>query len=157
MANYRRVFLDGYSYFLTVTTYKRNPILIENIGLLRKSFAFAKSKFDFNIEEIVILPDHFHIIITVERAADYPKIISTIKRYFSKHCDSKYTKDITQSSSRIKKRYSPVWQKRYFEHTIRDEKDYAQKIEYMKYNPVKHGLIDNADDWKYSSFYKKSR
>ncbi len=131
MANYRRVFLNGYSYFLTVTTYKRNPILIENIDLLRKSFAYAKSKFDFTIEDIVILPDHFHVIITVSNAKDYPKIISTIKRFFSQYCDSKYTKHITQSPSRIKKGYSPVWQKRYFEHTIRDEKDYLEKIQYI--------------------------
>ena len=75
MPNYTRIFLNGYSYFLTMKTYQNNPILIQNIELLRKSFKESKSKYSFEIEAIVILPDHIHMIITPEKAEDYPHII----------------------------------------------------------------------------------
>jgi len=148
---YRRVFLDGYSYYITMVTHARNPILIKNIDLLRKSFAYAKSLFSFRIEAIVILPDHIHMIIKVDYAKDYPKIISSIKRYFSKRCDPKFYEGIYQSKSRIKQGYNAVWQKRFYEHTIRDEKDYQERLQYIYNNPVKHGLTDNIYHWQYSS------
>ncbi|MDD3591472.1 MAG: transposase, partial [Sulfurovum sp.] len=75
MANYKRMFLDGYSYFITVVTYERRPILIDNIDLLRESFRQTKKYYHFDINEIIIMPDHFHMIITPSNATDYPKII----------------------------------------------------------------------------------
>jgi putative transposase len=83
--NYKRIFLNGYSYFLTIKTYQKNPILIKNIQLLRASFKESKSKYSFKIEAIVILPDHIHMIITPEKSEDYPHIIRTTKTYFSRH------------------------------------------------------------------------
>ena len=153
---YRRIFLDGYCYYITIVTHSRNPILIENIELLRKSFSYAKSLFSFQIKSIVILPDHIHMIIEVTHAKDYPKIISSIKRYFSKHCDPKFCEGIYQSKSRTKQGYNLVWQKRFYEHTIRDEKDYQTKIQYINNNPLKHRLVQNIHDWKYCSFNFKS-
>ena len=151
---YKRLFLDGYDYFITVVTYERNPILIDNIELLRESFRYAKTKFVFDINAIVILPDHFHMIIKVEIPEDYPKIISTIKRYFSKKCDPEFYAHLIQSESRIKQNYKPVWQKRFYEHTIRDEKDYKVRLDYIHYNPVKHGYVNSASMWEHSSFKK---
>ncbi|ADV45883.1 REP-associated tyrosine transposase [Nitratifractor salsuginis] len=127
MANYRRVFLDGYSYYLTIVTYRRNPILIDNLSLLRCAFAYSKECFDYRIDAIVILPDHFHMIITSKRADEYPAIISTIKRYFSQYCDPKHYVHMAQSASRYRRRLKPIWQKRFFEHTIRNEKDFLKK------------------------------
>ena len=72
MSNYKRVFEQNYSYFITVVTHQRNPILINQIDLLRDSFKEAKQHYAFNIEAIVILPDHFHMIISPERAQAYP-------------------------------------------------------------------------------------
>ena len=152
MANYKRIFLDGYSYYLTVVTYRRNPILIENIELLRESFLYSKQKYQFTIEAIIVLPDHFHMIITPNYAKDYPNIIKAIKFYFSKHCNEKYYKHIQQSLSRDKRGLKPIWQKRYYEHTIRDEKDMKEKIEYIYNNPIKHGYVSNIKDWIYSSY-----
>jgi putative transposase len=152
MSNYKRIFLDGYSYYITIVTYERNPILLQHIDLLRESFAYAKTKFDFSLHDIVILPDHFHMIISVSEAKMYPKIISSIKRYFSQRCDASYTKHILQSYSRTKQGYNPIWQKRYYEHTIRDEKDYMEKRIYMYHNPVKHGYTNNVETWRYGSF-----
>ena len=151
---YRRLFLDGYDYFITVVTYERNPILIDNITLLRESFRYAKTKFDFSIDAIVILPEHFHMILKVENAEDHSKIISTIKRHFSKHCDPKFYAHIIQTQSRKQQNYKPVWQKRFYEHTIRDEKDYKIRLDYIHFNAVKHGYVDSAVKWKYSSFNK---
>lgn len=82
MANYKRVFEDGYSYYLTMVTHRRNPILTENIALLRKSFAVSKQKYDYNIDAIVILPDHIHMIITPKYAKEYPFIVRAIKLIF---------------------------------------------------------------------------
>ena len=72
MPNYKRIFLNGYSYFLTIKTYQNNPILLKNIELLRESFKEAKKKYQFQIEAIVILPDHIHTIITPNKAEEYP-------------------------------------------------------------------------------------
>jgi len=152
MPNYRRVFEDGYSYFLTVITYQRNPILIDNIELLRESFRQSKQKYRYSIEAIVILPEHFHMMITPENATDYPRIVGAIKAYFSRYCD---IEALEQSQSRNKKRYKPVWQKRYFEHTIRNEKDFELHLNYIKQNPVKHGLVESALEWEYSSFFER--
>jgi len=152
MPKYRRVFEDGYSYFLTIVTYQRNPILIDNIELLRESFHASKKRFNYKIEGIVILPDHFHMLITPSNATDYPKIIGAIKAYFSRYCEIEM---IEQSHSRNKKRYKALWQKKYYEHTIRHEKDFKLHLNYMEQNPVKHGLVDNAFEWEYSSFFKK--
>ena len=152
MANYRRIFLDGYSYYLTIVTHRRNPILIDNIELLRESFRVSKSSYKYTIDAIVVLPDHFHMIITPEIANEYPKIIKTIKQHFTKNCDPKYYVGIDQSPSRTKEGYLPVWQKKYYEHTIRNEKDFQEKSLYMFHNPVKHQWAEKCSGWKYSSF-----
>ena len=152
MANYKRVFEDGYSYYLTIVTHQRNPILVENITLLREGFRVSKIQYSYVINEIVILPDHLHMIITPAYANDYPHIVRTIKQYFSKYCDPKYYAHLEQSKSRMKEGYRPVWQKKYYEHTIRDEKDFQEKVKYMYDNPVKHGWVEKEEDWEYSSF-----
>ncbi|MBN2826306.1 MAG: transposase [Campylobacterales bacterium] len=150
MANYKRVFLDGYSYFITIVTHLRQPILIEQIELLRESFKESKRYFHYRIDAIVILPDHLHMIITPQNANEYPNIIKAIKYNFTKRYKS--DNSIPQSSSRLKDRMQPIWQKRYYEHTIRDEQDWNEKMEYIKDNPIKHGLVDIWHDWEYSSF-----
>lgn len=153
MSNYKRLFLEGHSYYLTVVTHGRNPILVENIELLRKSFCVSKQKYDYSIEAIVVMPDHFHLILTPKNTTDYPHIVRTIKQYFSKHCERKYYAHVKQSRSREKEGYKPIWQKKYYEHTIRDEKDFDEKLNYIYSNPVKHGYVDNIEDWEYSSYH----
>ena len=155
MPNYRRIFEDGYSYYLTIVTHKRHPILINNITLLRKSFAQSKKRFDYTINAIVVLPDHIHMVITPKKATDYPKIIGAVKAYFSLYYETDNNEALEQSSSRHKKRYKAIWQKKYYEHTIRDEKDWYETMEYIKHNPLKHGLVDSVGDWEYSSFVKR--
>jgi putative transposase len=151
---YKRLFVEGHYYFFTVVTYQRNPILIDNIELLREAFRYAKSKFDFMIDAIVVLPEHFHTIMSFEDVQEYPKILGVVKKEFSKHCDPKYYNYLIQSHSRNQQKYKPIWQKRFYEHTIRDEKDYQMHLDYIHYNPIKHKLVESAKDWEYSSFDK---
>ncbi|SHO80950.1 Transposase and inactivated derivatives [hydrothermal vent metagenome] len=149
MANYKRLFLTGHSYYITIVTHKRNPILIDNIESLRDSFRESKKYYIYNIDDIVILPDHIHMIITPKIATNYPKIVRAIKYNFS----NRVILEEEQSYSRYQRGLTPIWQKRYYEHTIRDEDDYLRCIKYMKNNPVKHNLVKNIKDWKYSSFW----
>jgi putative transposase len=154
MPNYRRVFLQAHCYFLTVVTHQRNPILVENIGLLREAFAITRQKFHYQIEAVVVLPDHFHLMLSPDKATDYPKIISGIKRHFSKQCDPKYYQHLQQSESRSKAGYKPVWQKKFYEHTIRNDNDFAKHLDYIHFNPVKHGYVSQVKDWAFSSFHR---
>jgi len=154
MSNYTRIFLDGYRYFITIVTHARNPMLTDNIELLRESFAVSKMKYDYRIDAIVVLPDHIHMIITPKIATDYPKIIRAMKYHFSKYLEEKYYEHLEQSNSRWERGSKPIWQKRYYEHTIRNEKDYLEKMEYIQCNPIKHNLVKDMEDWEYSSFYK---
>ncbi len=163
--NYRRVYADGYSYFLTVVTCRRAPLLVDNIELLRQAFALSKSRYDYKIDAITVLPDHFHMIMTPEFTDEYPKIISHIKRSFTyaltvgRSVPTSTSKIIEQnkiaiSQSKNKRQHAGIWQERFYEHTIRGEKDWQEKMEYIRLNPVKHGLVDTIDQWQYTSFAK---
>lgn len=154
MSNYKRIFLDGHSYYITMVTYRRAPLLIENIDLLRESFKRSKQRYAFGIDAIIILPDHLHMIITPENPDEYPKIISHIKRSFVYGLD-KTSRDHARmglSRSSYQRKLAGIWQKRYYEHTIRDQKDWDEKAEYIRHNAVKHGLVEAWNDWKFSSF-----
>lgn len=146
--NYRRLFIEGSCVFLTVVTYDRKKILIENIELLKYSFENVKKYFNFEIIAVVVLPDHFHILLKPEKITDYPKIITSIKFYFSKRFNA-----VGQECPTYK-RNKNIWQKRYHEHTIRNDDDLNNHLDYIHYNPVKHEQTNNVKDWKYSSFHK---
>ena len=154
MSNYRRVFQDGYSYFITIVTQGREPILIDNIDQLRYSFTLSKKRYSYRIDAIIVLPDHIHMIITPKNANEYPMIISHIKRSFVYGLDKNYKNDAKMrlSYSSYQRKLSGVWQKRFYEHTIRDEKDWLEKMNYIQHNAVKHGLVDDWHHWEYSSF-----
>lgn len=143
---------NGYSYFFTLVTYRRNPLLVRNIDILRHAFYIAKRRYDFDIDAVVILPDHLHLLLTPDRASEYPAIISQIKRSFTKECDPLEYAHLRQEKSRSRQRYKPVWQKRYYEHSIRNERDYRLHLDYIHFNPVKHGLVSKVSEWKFSSF-----
>jgi len=104
MANYKRLFLAGHSYYLTIVTHRRNPILIDNIELLRESFRESKRFYIYNIDAIVVLPDHIHMIITPKNVKDYPEIIKSIKYNFSRN----FHLEEEQSYSRYKRKIKPI-------------------------------------------------
>ena len=144
--NYKRVFIPNSCIFITVVTYKRKNILTDNIEYLRQAFREAKTKYNFDIVAIVINPNHFHMIIRPENISEYPKIIGIIKKTFTQISGLK--------TEQNKNREADVWQRRYWEHSIIDENDLNKHIDYIHYNPVKHGYVKSPKEWKYSSFMK---
>jgi len=149
---YRRSSIEGGTYFFTVNLNDRNQkLLVENIQLLRNSFQHIKNKFPFYINGIVILPDHIHSIWTLpDNDSEYSKRWRLIKSHFSKHLP----KSEQINSSRNNKGERGIWQRRFWEHQIRDEEDYRKHMDYMYFNPVKHGYVCNVIDWPFSSFHK---
>ena len=136
---------------LIIVAYNRKNIFITNIELLRQAFKNAKKFFNFKIVAICVLPNHIHVILNPENIKEYPKIITSIKYYFSKN----YNVGVeTPTYGYINKGEKGVFQRRFFEHTIKDEEELNNQINYIHYNPVKHGLVNNVKDWQYSSFHK---
>lgn len=156
MPNYRRLFIPNTYVFLTITTNYRRQILIDNIELLRESFKRAKQTYKFDIFASIILPDHMHLILRPKKIEEYPKIIFAIKYHFSRNINfgGVGTPPYHLSESKIKKSEKGIWQRRYYEHTIRDENDLNKHLDYIHYNPVKHGHTKNVKEWEFSSFHK---
>ena len=155
MPNYKRLFKENHYYFITINTYKRQPILIENIQLLRYAFAQSKQFYEYKLFAISVLPDHLHMLIRPKYPTDYPKIISYVKRKFTYMLNQSNSSITTiNSQSRIKNRESNIWQRRYYEHTIRNEIDLNFHLDYIHFNPVKHGYVQNQEEWEFSSFSK---
>lgn len=144
--NYKRLFIENTYVFLTIVTYKRKKILIDNIDVLRKSFVECKKKYDFDIFSIVVMHDHIHMIIKPKDINEYPKIIGQIKIYFTKNANIKYEMNNNREAT--------IWQRRYYEHTIKNEEDLYKHLDYIHFNPIKHGYVKSAKDWKHSSFDK---
>ena len=149
--NYKRVFILNSYVHLIVVAYKRKDIFLENIELLRISFKNARQYFDFEIIAICVLPNHIHIILNPNNIHEYPKIITSIKYYFSKH----YNVGVeTPTYGYINKGEKGVFQHRYFEHTICSQEELNNHIDYVHYNPVKHGYVKSVKEWEFSSFHK---
>lgn len=149
MPNYKRLFVENCYLFLTLVTYQRQPILLNNTDLLKKAFKYSFKKFNYNIFAIAIMPDHLHLILKLENIKDYPKIIYLIKYYFSIHLPKQQV-----STSKENKGEKGIWQRRYWEHTIIDEKDLYKHLDYVHYNPLKHGLVSAPKEYEFSSFKK---
>ncbi len=155
---YRRVIVPGGTFFFTLVTYSRQPILVNEIAvaLLREAFRYTLKQHPFTIDACVILPDHMHFLWTMpENDCDYSTRWRLIKSYFSRYFILKSGAEI--SPSRKIKGEKAIWQRRFWEHIIRDENDFRRHVEYIHFNPVKHGLVDMVVDWPYSSFHQYVR
>jgi putative transposase len=150
VANYRRNFLDGGSYFFTANLADRRlTLLTEHIRDLRAAFRQIRARHPFTIEAAVILPDHLHAIWTLpEQDANFALRWRLIKSAFSRGL----TRGERISASRASKGERGIWQRRYWEHTLRDERDFTRHLDYIHFNPVKHGYAPRPQDWPYSSF-----
>jgi putative transposase len=155
MTNYRRNILPGASYFFTVNLADRHlNLLTDHIELLRASFREVRARHPFTIEAIVVLPDHLHAIWTLPNGdADYAMRWRQIKSTFSRGLPA----GERLSASRANKGERGIWQRRYWEHTLRDDEDFARHIDYIHFNPVKHGHAADASAWPYSSFQRMVR
>ena len=149
MSNYRRSKSGGGTYFFTVVTYQRRPIFksTEYIKHLKDSILDVRCKHPFKIDAWVLLPDHMHCIWSLpERDADYSRRWGLIKTGFSKRTRNLLSVE-KRSTSRINHREASIWQRRFWEHEIRNEQDLNNHIDYIHYNPVKHGYVNRVRDW----------
>lgn len=149
---YRRNYVKGGTYFFTVNLLDRNKsLLVEHIDLLRESIRFVKSQRPFYIDAWVVLPDHLHAVLTLpDDDVDYSSRWREIKKRFSKSLPK--TEFLNQTRKRKNER--GIWQRRFWEHTIRDDNDYWHHVNYVHFNPLKHGLVSQVADWPYSSFHR---
>ena len=152
MPDYRRAWSQGGTYFFTVNLLKRsgNDLLVERIELLKQNIRLVKQNHPFKIHSWVVLPDHMHCVIELpENDADFPLRWRLIKAVFSK------TLPKTERLSSVRRRRGErgIWQRRYWERLIRDERDYQAHMDYVHINPVKHGLVKKVVDWPYSTFH----
>jgi len=150
MVAYRRNYVKGGCYFFTVTLLDRqSTLLIDHIDALRSSFRKVKQRHPFTIDAIVILPEHLHCIWTLpENDDNFSLRWREIKSAFSRQLPiSEY-----KSQSRQSRKERGIWQRRFWEHTLRDKEDYQRHIDYIHYNPVKHGHVASPIEWTFSSF-----
>lgn len=147
MSNFKRYYQDKNIVFITAVTYNRYPILVDNIDLLRNSLKTVK--YPYNIIAGIILPDHLHMLFQTDNATDYSKIISSFKANFSRQLP----KNFNQTQKQLNRNEKGIWQRKYYDHIIRDEKDFNKHLDYIHYNSFKHYQI-SPKDWKFSSFKK---
>jgi putative transposase len=155
MPQYIRAFVPGGTFFFTVTLLeRRRKFLTEHIDDLRAVFKAARQHRPFTVEAIVILPDHLHCIWTLPSGdADFSTRWHDIKARFAAQIPG----GEKLSVRRLKKGERGIWQRRFWEHVIRDESDYERHVDYIHYNPVKHGHVEKVADWPYSSFHRYVR
>jgi putative transposase len=152
MSRYLRVKLDGGVFFFTVAIEDRpDSLLVRNVDRLRRIYASVQRRYPFETVAICILPDHLHALWVLPLGdTNYPMRWSVIKAGFSRGL---YEPAPCSSSKRIR-RERGLWQRRYWEHAIRDEADLERHVDYIHFNPVKHGHVLQVRDWPYSSFHR---
>ncbi|HET7832772.1 MAG TPA: transposase [Gallionella sp.] len=152
MRTYIRAFTPGGTFFFTVNLADRSArLLTDHISELRDSVRQVRERHPFHIAAMVVLPEHLHTIWTLPADdADYPTRWTLIKAGFS----HKLAAIEHISASRRRKGERGIWQRRYWEHQVRDEDDFARHVDYIHYNPVKHGYVKSPCDWPHSSFHR---
>ena len=147
--HYRRSTTPGATYFFTVVTHQRRPVFDNRQAVTRLRAAFRKTKqrHPFEIDAFVLLPEHIHCIWTLpEGDHDYSTRWGLIK--------SEFTRNHPNRTATNHRRERAIWQRRFWEHQVRDERDLRAHIDYIHYNPVKHGLVSAPIDWPYSSLHR---
>jgi len=151
MVRYRRNFVAGGTFFFTVTLADRtSQALTDHVAALRAAVRHTRSAHPFAIDAVVVLPDHLHMVMTLpEGDTDYPNRWRLIKRRF--------TEAVLRSQTAIARHRNgelALWQRRFWEHTIRDSRDFEHHVDYIHFNPVKHRLVSRVRDWPFSSFHR---
>ena len=151
MVRYRRNFVADGTLFFTARLWDRTSrALTDHIGALRAAVMQTRRTQPFAIDAVVVLPDHLHIMMTLpDGDADFPNRWRMIKRRF--------TDTVLKSSTPVAHHRTgepALWQRRFWEHTIRNETDFERHVDYIHFNPIKHGLVTRVRDWPYSSFHR---
>jgi putative transposase len=156
MPNYRRALVPGASWFFTVNLLQRrnSDLLIRHVDTLREAVRRVRHLHPFTINAWVVLPEHMHCVWTLPPGdADYSLRWRLIKTLFCRALPV----DEYRSVVRLSRGERGIWQRRYWEHLIRDEDDYRRHVNYVHINPLKHGLVHRVQDWPYSSFHRDVR
>jgi len=157
MPQYQRAFVPGGTYFFTVVTFDRRPILTSESSrpILREVWLYIQERYPFKVDAICLLPEHLHCIWTLpSNDADYSRRWSAIKGLFSRKYLAAGGEEGTRNPSRARKGEAAVWQRRFWEHCVRDQEDFNRHVDYIHFNPVKHGLVESPRDWPWSSFHR---
>jgi putative transposase len=160
MPEYRRAQIYGGCYFFTLVTFDRAPILTleSSRQILRDAWSDTQHRFPFTTEAVCLLPEHLHCIWRLpETETNFSVRWKEIKRLFTRAYLQQVGSGEERNDSRIKQGEAAIWQRRFWEHTIRDEEDFNRHLDYIHYNPVKHGLVKNVADWPWSSFHRYVR
>ena len=155
MPNYRRAYVPGGTVFLTVVTYRRQPVFAEggDVALLRRALRQVMSESPFRIPAAVVLPDHAHFLWSLPRGdSDYSRRVGRMNVLFTRSLPGRGVATAAVSQSRHRRHESDVWQSRFWEHTVDDEAEFEDILNYIHYNPVKHGLAACPHGWPFSSF-----
>ncbi len=152
MPDYRRNRVPGGTYFFTVNLLDRSSrLLVTHIDAVREAARQARARAPFHIDAWVVLPDHMHCIWTLPQDdSDFSGRWRALKKAFSKAVPA----GEHRSAVRRDRGERGIWQRRFWEHTIRDERDYANHMDYVHFNPVKHGYATHPAEWPYSSFHR---
>jgi putative transposase len=153
MPDYRRAWHPGGAYFFTVNLLQRqgNDLLTRQVELLRAAVRSVRHRHPFTIHGWVVLPDHLHCVIELPaHVADFATRWRLIKMGFSKALPQ----GERRSSVRVRRGERGIWQRRYWEHLIRDDADFRAHMDYVHVNPVKHGLVKRVCEWPYSTFHR---
>ena len=157
MPNYQRPRIGGGTYFLTVVTHRRRPFLTDPVARaqLRSALAAVRTRFPFDLAAIVLLPDHLHTLWTLPPGdTEYSVRVQRLKRVFTEAHLVAGGAEGDRSPSRLRRQERGVWQRRFWEHSVRDADDFKRCLDYLHYNPVKHGLVGRVADYPWSSFSK---
>jgi len=152
MSRYRRSLVGGGTYFFTVTLAdRRSSLLVEHIERLRAVYGRVQREHPFETVAICVLPDHLHAVWTLPTDdADFSLRWSLIKAGFSRGLSAA----LRRSESKVVKREKGIWQRRFWEHQIRDDLDLQRHVDYIHFNPVKHRHVARVAVWPYSSFHR---
>ena len=157
MSQYIRSHTKGATYFFTLVSYNRRRIFCEDdfLQTFKKSIKQVQQQYPFEIIAWVQLPDHLHCIWRMPtNDANYSMRWSQIKRLTTQACPQYYLPLNELSYSKVKRNERGIWQRRFYEHQIKDEVDFIKHMDYLHFNPVKHGLVGKVSEWPYSSFHR---
>jgi putative transposase len=157
MPDYRRWYVPGGTYFFTVVTANRRPILCDQSArrCLHDAIETVRKRRPIGLAAIVLLPDHIHTIWTLPTGdAAYPMRWKRVKEEFTAVYLANGGVETPRSPSQLRQGERGVWQRRYWEHLVRDEDDLKRCVDYVHWNPKKHGHVTNVRDWQWSSFHR---
>ncbi len=157
MPEYRRWYVPGGTYFFTLVTFERLNFLASDLArpLLRRAIDEVRSEMSFQVVSWVLLPDHLHTVWTLPPGdSDYSERWKRIKGTFSKSYLAEGGAEGVRNRSRRRHREAAIWQRRFWEHTVEDENDLLAFVDYVHWNPVKHGQVSRARDWPWSTFHR---